>query len=97
LSTCVIKRIPPRAVRTLIPLVGHSAGHLRRATNPGLGLIRSLAYYRAVFDSLSPEDLQPGYVTYLADTYARRPASTGKTPPFLIAGITPFLTAANIW
>ena len=38
--------------------------------NPGLGPIRSLAYYRAVFDSLSPEDLHPGYVAYLAESYA---------------------------
>jgi hypothetical protein len=56
--------------------------HLRRASNPGLGLIRSLSYYRAVLDSLSPEDLHPGYVAYLADTYARRAASTAKDAAF---------------
>lgn len=56
--------------------------HLRRASNPGLAPIRSLAYYRAVFESLSPEDLHPGYVAYLADTYARRAASTGKDAAF---------------
>lgn len=55
---------------------------LRRASNPGLGPIRSLAYYRTVFDSLSPEDLAADYVTYLADTYARRAASTGEDAAF---------------
>lgn len=67
-----------------IDLLAHvmRLAHLRRATNPGLGLIRSLAYYRAVFDSLSPEDLHPGYVAYLADTYDRRAASPGKDDAF---------------
>lgn len=61
-----------------IDLLAHvmRLAHLRRATNPGLGPIRSLAYYRAVFDSLTPEDLHPGYVAYLADNYARHATST---------------------
>lgn len=67
-----------------IDLLAHvmRLAHLRRAPNPGLGPIRSLAYYRAVFDSLSPEDLAPDYVAYLADTYARRAASIGKNAAF---------------
>ena len=56
--------------------------HLRRSDNPGLGPIRSLAYYRAVFDSLTPEDLHPGYVTYLAASYARCAASAEKDAAF---------------
>lgn len=62
-----------------IDLLAHvmRLAHLRRASNPGLGPIRSLAYYRAVFDSLSPEELHSGYVAYLAASYERR-AIPGK-------------------
>ncbi len=63
-----------------IDLLAHvmRLAHLRRSDNPGLGPIRSLAYYRAVFDSLTPEDLHPGYVAYLAESYARRDAATER-------------------
>ena len=67
-----------------IDLLAHvmRLAHLRRSDNPGLGPIRSLAYYRAVFDSLTPEELHPGYVTYLAASYARRAAAAEKDDAF---------------
>jgi hypothetical protein len=39
---------------------------LRRANNPALAPIRSLAYYRAVLDSLPPDALDPGYIAFVA-------------------------------
>lgn len=67
-----------------IDLLAHvmRLAHLRRSDNPRLDPIRSLAYYRAVFDSLAPEDLHPGYVTYLEASYARRAASTENEAAF---------------
>lgn len=39
---------------------------VRRAATPALPPIRSLAYYRAVLDSLTPDDLDAGYIDYVA-------------------------------
>jgi hypothetical protein len=44
---------------------------LRRATNTSLAPIRSLAYYRTVLDSLSLEDLDPGYIAFVSQKAAR--------------------------
>ena len=45
---------------------------LRRTHRTGQPLppVRGLAYYRRVFDQLSPEERDPGYVRYVADHYA---------------------------
>lgn len=39
---------------------------------PPLAPIRSLAYYRTVLATLTPEDLEPTYVAYLARQHALR-------------------------
>lgn len=44
---------------------------LRRLTRTGQPLppIRCLAYYRSVLDQLTPDDLDPDYVSYIAHRY----------------------------
>lgn len=44
---------------------------LRRLLRAGQPLppIRSLAYYRQVLDQLTPDDIDPGYVAYIAYRY----------------------------
>ena len=44
----------------------------RDPTAPPLAPIRSLAYYRSVLATLAPDDLEPGYVAYVARQHARR-------------------------
>jgi hypothetical protein len=39
---------------------------LRRANNSALAPIRSLAYYRTVLDSLTPDDLEPSFIAFVA-------------------------------
>lgn len=39
---------------------------LRRANNPALAPVRSLAYYRAVLDSLTPDAFDTGYIAFVA-------------------------------
>lgn len=60
----------------------HTLAHaLRLATlrrlRPGEPLepVRSLAYYRRVLDHLTPDDLDPGYVDYVARRYRELLAS----------------------
>jgi hypothetical protein len=45
--------------------------HRRAPDDPPLAPIRSLAYYRRVLESLTPEDLASGYITYVARQHAR--------------------------
>jgi hypothetical protein len=65
--------------------------HRRAPDDPPLAPIRSLTYYRRVLQSLTPEDLDPGYITYVAREHARllaqlrpalasAPATTAETP-----------------
>lgn len=55
---------------------------LRRAANPGLPPIRSLAYYRAVLDRLSADDFDPGYVAYVQRLYCECwPAERDQSQP----------------
>jgi hypothetical protein len=54
--------------------------HLRDPAEPPLPPIRSLAYYRRVLDSLTSEELEPGYAAYLATEHARLLARL-RTPP----------------
>ena len=51
---------------------------LRRANNPALAPVRSLAYYRAVLDSLTPDAFDPGYIAYVAQHADRLDADTGN-------------------
>lgn len=52
----------------------------RDPQDPPLAPIRSLAYYRTVLATLTPEDLQPGYVAYVACRHAERLGQL-STPP----------------
>jgi len=49
---------------------------------PPLAPIRSLAYYRSILATLAPDDLEPGYVAYVARQHARQldQLSTPPTP-----------------
>jgi hypothetical protein len=44
---------------------------LRSPEEPALQPIRSLAYYRQVLQGLTPDELDPGYVDYLAGKHAQ--------------------------
>jgi len=51
-----------------------------RRLRPGdpLEPVRSLAYYRRVLDQLTPDDLDPGYVDYVARRYQQLLASPAQ-------------------
>jgi hypothetical protein len=49
-------------------------------TAPPLAPVRSLAYYRSVLAALTPEDLEPGYVAYVARQHARRLGQLSRAP-----------------
>jgi hypothetical protein len=56
---------------------------LRRlhAAPPTLPPVRSLAYYRAVLDRLSPDEFLPGYRRYVATRYAELFPQRAPTKP----------------
>lgn len=86
---------PPRASRTDWAVAAtlhhrgvslHTLAHALRLTTlrrlrPGdpLEPVRSLAYYRRVLEQLTPDDLDPGYVDYVARRY--RELLTSPTQP----------------
>jgi hypothetical protein len=47
---------------------------------PPLAPIRSLAYYRTVLATLTPDDFHPGYVAYIARQHADRLAQLSTNP-----------------
>ena len=48
--------------------------------DPPLAPVRSLAYYRTALAALTPHDLEPGYVTYVAHQHALRLSQLRANP-----------------
>jgi hypothetical protein len=61
------------ARRVSLDILHHAVrlANLRRSLRLGIPLppIRSLAYYRAVIDDFTPEDLEPAYIQYVASGF----------------------------
>jgi hypothetical protein len=56
--------------------------HQRDSDDPPLEPVRSLAYYRRVLESLTPEAFDPDYIAYIAREHARLLAQLQQaTPP----------------
>jgi hypothetical protein len=53
---------------------------LRNPDDPPLEPVASLAYYRRVLDSLTPEALDPGYVAYIQHKYQQLLAVLAGSP-----------------